>query len=591
VLVAGGNGPAGTTACELYNPLSQTWSYTGSLNTARFYHATVLLSNGQVLVTSGNPSTTTCELYDPVAKTWTYTNSLNTARVSHSATLLNNGSVLVAGTVANCELRDATTGVWSITGSLVTGEREEHSALLLGNGNVLLAGGFDTSTNMALASCEIYDVNAGLWIPTASLSTGRWGGAFMPHFNNIIASGGGSDLNTPLATCELLSSSSWSATASLFNARLKHTSTLLNNGLILVTGGRSSAGPILASCELFDQSTPPTIAAAGSPTVILEGQTVSFTSAVTNPDSDALSYLWNFGDGTTSTDPNPAHAYPTAGVYTASVAISGNSLIGAPFSITSNIVTIYVFHNSDRPTARFVSSDLNGFVGLPVGFDASFSTDPKNNIVSYDWDFGDGSPHGSTQIISRAYTAEGTYTVTLTITDGDGLTDTTSLTMVVLPASQAGLVNSNIKYSVSWNRGATNADMLSLTAAVNVGTTPVSQSSPLSLNVVGQTFTGTSATRLSMPLVAKSGPQVKWQIKPNTKKGAPKGSYALKCSIKHASLGQAFALAGVTGTKSTTAKIPIRLGIGGSNFESSINSQFRFGSSGAKASGGGSGPK
>ena len=65
----------------------------------------------------------------------------------------------------------------------------------------------------------------------------------------------------------------------------------------------------------------------------------------------------------------------------------------------------------------------------------------------------------------------------------------------------------------------------------------------------------------------------------------------MTCTIKHASLGQAFALAGVTGTKSSSAKIPIRLGIGGSSFESSISSQFRFGSNGVKANGGGAGPK
>src|SRR6185295_1685130 len=187
----------------------------------------------------------------------------------------------------------------------------------------------------------------------------------------------------------------------------------------------------------------------------------------------------------------------------------------------------------------------------------TLSTDPENNIVSYDWDFGDGSPHGSGQAIARDYTAEGTYTVTLTITDGDGLTDTTSLTMVILPASEAGLLNSNIKYSVNWNRKATNADTLSLSANINVGTALVTSATPLSLGIVGQTFTGAAgrsvalsasssgngmwlcdgAMPLTLPRKAASGPQVKWQVKANTKKGAPKGSYSLKCSIHHASLG------------------------------------------------------
>lgn len=194
-------------------------------------------------------------------------------------------------------------------------------------------------------------------------------------------------------------------------------------------------------------------------------------------------------------------------------------------------------------------------------------------------------------MISRVYTATGTYTITLKVTDAEGLSDTTTLTMVVLPASQAGLLNSNIKYSVSWNRGAANADTLNLSASINTGTTPVTSASPLSLRVVGQTFSGSSATKLSAPLAAKGGVQVKFQLAHVVKKGAPPGTYTLKCTIKHASLGQAFALAGVTGTKSSTAKIPIRLGIGASSFESSISSQFRFGGNGAKANGGGQGPK
>ena len=330
----------------------------------------------------------------------------------------------------------------------------------------------------------------------------------------------------------------------------------------------------------------PQVSLTATPTILIEGQSVAFNSGATDPEGDTLTFTWTFGDGGTSTDAIPTHVYATAGVYNPSVSVTDIS--GA--TVTQSI-TIQIFQDSDRPTARFVSSDLNGFVGQPVGYDASFSTDPLNNIVSYDWDFGDGSPHGSQQIISRVYAAEGTYTVTLTITDGRGLTDTTTLTMVILPAAQAGLLNPNIKYSVSWNRGATNADSLSLSATVNVGTTSVNNASPLSLGVVGQTFTGTSATKLSLSRSSKSGPQVKWQIKANKKKGTPKGTYDLKCTIKHASLGQAFALAGVTGTKSSTAKIPLRLGIGGSSFESSINSQFRFGGSGAKASGGGQGPK
>jgi hypothetical protein len=80
---------------------SGTWTATGSLNTARYFHTATLLPNGQVLVAAGfNDASTwsaSAELYDQASGTWTATGSLNTGRYLHTANLLPNGKVLVAG--------------------------------------------------------------------------------------------------------------------------------------------------------------------------------------------------------------------------------------------------------------------------------------------------------------------------------------------------------------------------------------------------------------------------------------------------------------------------------------------------------------
>jgi PKD repeat protein len=330
----------------------------------------------------------------------------------------------------------------------------------------------------------------------------------------------------------------------------------------------------------------PTVTASASPTSILEFDAVSFYSIATDPDGDALTVSWDFGDGGTSSDANPAHTYTAAGMYTATVTVTDIGGLSASAS-----VGIHVHQQAELPTARFVTSDLTGFGGQPVGFDATFSTDPDNNIVSYDWDFGDGSRHGSGQLISRIYTAPGTYTVRLTITNGFGLSDSTTLTMVVLPAADAGLFPSSLSYSVSWNRAVKSADKLKLTATVNIGDVVLTKATPLTLGIVGQMFSGTAGTsKLQASSASSTAAGVKWAFKPG-KKGSPKGTFQLQASVSHATVGLAFAQAGALGSTTAHVRIPVMLKVGAATFQTPINSQFRFGPNGQKASGGGTGPK
>src|SRR5438128_1946311 len=123
---------AGPTRLASAQAVAQSWSYTGSLNTARPGHSATLLPNGKVLVVGGFSVAgvlASAELYDPSTGTWSFTGSLNVPRVGYTATLLGNGKVLVAGGYANsccqqsdltntAELYDPATGEWSFTGNL-----------------------------------------------------------------------------------------------------------------------------------------------------------------------------------------------------------------------------------------------------------------------------------------------------------------------------------------------------------------------------------------------------------------------------------------------------------------------------------------
>src|SRR5947209_6685592 len=132
VLVAAGSTNSGILAsAELYDPVSGSWTLTGSLNNGRSANTATLLPDGKVLVAAGDditfpsPPIASAELYDPESGTWTFTGSLNTARDLHSATLLTNGMVLVAAgadisgnPAASAELYNPATGSLSFTGSL-----------------------------------------------------------------------------------------------------------------------------------------------------------------------------------------------------------------------------------------------------------------------------------------------------------------------------------------------------------------------------------------------------------------------------------------------------------------------------------------
>jgi hypothetical protein len=249
---------SGTVATRLMPSTPGTWQATGSLATARFLYTATLLPNGQVLVAGGGANCDFCdplasaELYDPVSGTWTVTGSLANARKEHTATLLPNGKVLVAGgyngnVLSSAQLYDPTTGLWTATGSMATA-RYSHSATLLPNGKVLVAGGWD-----AFTSAELYDPATGLWTATGSMATGRTSSpaTLLPDGQVLIAGGygtGAAELYDPATGL-------WTATGSMTSAKDVHTATLLPNGQVLVAGGYSFDGDALAEAELYNPAT------------------------------------------------------------------------------------------------------------------------------------------------------------------------------------------------------------------------------------------------------------------------------------------------------------------------------------------------
>lgn len=218
----------------------------------------------------------------------------------------------------------------------------------------------------------------------------------------------------------------------------------------------------------------------------------SFTDKSLAPET----WLWNFGDGTTSTLQNPVHNFPAVGSYdvtltvtngacthyvtqtvrptkllpdfnTSAVVCRGNAITLAPlnmnqalinsiiwrfgngeelttglapitytysgsgaFSITLAIIDINGCRDSitknirvNGPIANFGAANTKGCTGLTTIFSDSSRTDGTNRIVSWQWDFGDGSIQTFTAPpFQHIYNAAGNFNVKLTVTDASGCT-------------------------------------------------------------------------------------------------------------------------------------------------------------------------
>lgn len=146
-------------------------------------------------------------------------------------------------------------------------------------------------------------------------------------------------------------------------------------------------------------------------------------SSFVNNSTGAVSYVWDFGDGTTSTDVNPTHTFPTLPIssqtgqpYFYDVKLTAYNADGCPASLQLNNSVI-----TGQTAAFFIPTPAEGCAPLDVLLgDRSISTSP---VVSWFWDLGDGTT-STLRDVNHTYTDTGKYDVSLIITTLHGCTDT-----------------------------------------------------------------------------------------------------------------------------------------------------------------------
>jgi PKD repeat protein len=157
--------------------------------------------------------------------------------------------------------------------------------------------------------------------------------------------------------------------------------------------------------------------------------TIKFTSTVTDSDGDAITgYLWNFGDGNTSTAQNPTHQYPNGGTF--DVTLTATDARGVSGSKTKTLVV--EGPPNEVPTVDFTWDPAAPDTDETVTFTATVTDpdQPTGTPFTYAWDFGDTTTSAASSP-QHAFTEKKAYTITLTVTDAqDGETTVTKTVSV-----------------------------------------------------------------------------------------------------------------------------------------------------------------
>lgn len=133
--------------------------------------------------------------------------------------------------------------------------------------------------------------------------------------------------------------------------------------------------------------------------------------------SDGVSYKWDFGDGNSSTAVSPSHTYTQFGEFDVKL-IATNTNGCTDTLIKRRYIRI------QKPIIKLLNLPTTGCIPFPFTFKADITT--YDEVISYLWDFGDGST-ASEESPKHTYTQTGTYTVSLTITTKGGCTEKVTL--------------------------------------------------------------------------------------------------------------------------------------------------------------------
>lgn len=159
------------------------------------------------------------------------------------------------------------------------------------------------------------------------------------------------------------------------------------------------------------------------PETPISGATVEFdATASTDPNDDIESYTWEFGDGTVSNGAVATHSYDIFGEVEVTLTVEDSA------GNTESVSQMIEVQAAPRPD--FTVTPAAPTTSDAVEFDASQSADPDDQIVGYQWDFGD-MQSGEGEVVEHMFVDPSQYEVMLTTTDAAGNSESITQTVEV----------------------------------------------------------------------------------------------------------------------------------------------------------------
>jgi N-acetylneuraminic acid mutarotase len=251
---------------------ADSWTTTGAMSTSRGAFPATLLSNGQVLVAGGFTNRTgtnttagdASERYDPATGSWLPSPAFADGRGFQNASLMADGRVLMTGgkhtnfdVLDSATAFDPTTNAWSAVAAMPQAHAN-HSQVTLQDGRVLVIGGYgtraDASSDRASNAIALYSLTLNAWTVGAPMPNSVADGTTTLLDDGSVLVAGGSSSNVPSnsALRYFPATNTWRTAGSFTDARDHQVAALLPNGKVLIAGGDFDDRRTLSSAALYD---------------------------------------------------------------------------------------------------------------------------------------------------------------------------------------------------------------------------------------------------------------------------------------------------------------------------------------------------